>query len=86
MQIFGSCHVSDILPYQSVSFVLVFSQEAIDSSLCSSAQSFVELLLQEVLVLLQSPDSTEGDQLLKKHCLRAGRVVDFLLDILIRHK
>ncbi len=63
----------------------MFSQEAIDSSLCSSAQSFVELLLQEVLVLLQSPDSSEGDQLLKKHCLRAGRVVDFLLDILIRH-
>ncbi|XP_052452474.1 protein CIP2A homolog isoform X3 [Carassius gibelio] len=59
--------------------VLVFTQEAIDSSLCSSAQSFVELLLQEVLVLLQSPDSTEGEQLLKKHCLRAGRVVDFLL-------
>ncbi|XP_016129786.1 protein CIP2A homolog [Sinocyclocheilus grahami] len=53
--------------------------EAIDSSLCSSAQSFLELLLQEVLVLLQSPDSTEGEQLLKKHCLRAGRVVDFLL-------
>ncbi|KTG32638.1 hypothetical protein cypCar_00043044, partial [Cyprinus carpio] len=34
---------------------------------------------QEVLVLLQSPDSTEGEQLLKKRCLRAGRVVDFLL-------
>jgi len=73
----------DVFPlYNSIHFLLVFIQEAIDSSLCCSAQSFVELLLQEVLVLLQSPDSTEGDQLLKKHCLRAGRIVDFLLDIL----
>uniref|UniRef100_A0A8C2IF07 Cell proliferation regulating inhibitor of protein phosphatase 2A n=1 Tax=Cyprinus carpio TaxID=7962 RepID=A0A8C2IF07_CYPCA len=67
---------------QALSLLAELFEEAIDSSLCSSAQSFVELLLQEVLVLLQSPDSTEGDQLLKKHCLRAGRVVDFLLDIL----
>ncbi|TRY89599.1 hypothetical protein DNTS_017779, partial [Danionella cerebrum] len=56
--------------------------EVIGSPLCSSAQSFVELLLQEVLLLIQSPDSLEGDQLLKKHCLRAGRVVNLLLDIL----
>ncbi|XP_016319750.1 protein CIP2A homolog isoform X3 [Sinocyclocheilus anshuiensis] len=64
---------------QALSLLAELFEEAIDSSLCSSAQSFVELLLQEVLVLLQSPDSTEGEQLLKKHCLRAGRVVDFLL-------
>ncbi|XP_059390846.1 protein CIP2A homolog [Carassius carassius] len=64
---------------QALSLLAELFEEAIDSSLCSSAQSFVELLLQEVLVLLQSPDSTEGDQLLKKHCLRAGRIVDFLL-------
>nr|XP_005162765.1 protein CIP2A isoform X2 [Danio rerio] len=64
---------------QALSLLAELFEEAIGSSLCSSAQSFVELLLQEVLVLLQSPDSTEGDQLLKKHCLRAGRVVDFLL-------
>uniref|UniRef100_A0A8C1K538 Cell proliferation regulating inhibitor of protein phosphatase 2A n=1 Tax=Cyprinus carpio TaxID=7962 RepID=A0A8C1K538_CYPCA len=56
---------------QALSLLAELFEEAIDSSLCSSAQSFVELLLQEVLVLLQSPDSTEGDQLLKKHCLRA---------------
>uniref|UniRef100_A0A673NMY5 Protein CIP2A homolog n=1 Tax=Sinocyclocheilus rhinocerous TaxID=307959 RepID=A0A673NMY5_9TELE len=59
---------------QALSLLAELFEEAIDSSLCSSAQSFVELLLQEVLVLLQSPDSTEGDQLLKKHCLRAGLV------------
>uniref|UniRef100_A0A671QN53 Protein CIP2A homolog n=1 Tax=Sinocyclocheilus anshuiensis TaxID=1608454 RepID=A0A671QN53_9TELE len=59
---------------QALSLLAELFEEAIDSSLCSSAQSFVELLLQEVLVLLQSPDSTEGDQLLKKHSLRAGRV------------
>uniref|UniRef100_A0A672PZJ2 CIP2A N-terminal domain-containing protein n=1 Tax=Sinocyclocheilus grahami TaxID=75366 RepID=A0A672PZJ2_SINGR len=56
---------------QALSLLAELFEEAIDSSLCSSAQSFVELLLQEVLVLLQSPDSTEGDQLLKKHSLRA---------------
>ncbi|CAM4722951.1 unnamed protein product [Leuciscus chuanchicus] len=66
----------------ALSLLTELFEEAIDSSLCSSAQSFVELLLQEVLVLLHSPDSTEGDQSLKKHCLRAGRVVDLLLDIL----
>lgn len=61
----------------------LFLQEVIDSSLSSSAQSFAEMLLQEMLVLMQSPDSTEGtEQLLKKHCLRAGRVIDLLLDIL----
>uniref|UniRef100_A0A672PZJ6 CIP2A N-terminal domain-containing protein n=1 Tax=Sinocyclocheilus grahami TaxID=75366 RepID=A0A672PZJ6_SINGR len=59
---------------QALSLLAELFEEAIDSSLCSSAQSFVELLLQEVLVLLQSPDSTEGDQLLKKHSLRAGRI------------
>uniref|UniRef100_A0A8C1ZVF8 Cell proliferation regulating inhibitor of protein phosphatase 2A n=1 Tax=Cyprinus carpio TaxID=7962 RepID=A0A8C1ZVF8_CYPCA len=48
---------------QALSLLAELFEEAIDSSLCSSAQSFVELLLQEVLVLLQSPDSTEGDQL-----------------------
>uniref|UniRef100_A0A672SZ79 Protein CIP2A homolog n=1 Tax=Sinocyclocheilus grahami TaxID=75366 RepID=A0A672SZ79_SINGR len=69
-------------PYLIYDFVLVFTQEAIDSSLCSSAQSFLELLLQEVLVLLQSPDSTEGEQLLKKHCLRAGRVISLTLLLL----
>uniref|UniRef100_A0A8C1CB95 Cellular inhibitor of PP2A n=1 Tax=Cyprinus carpio carpio TaxID=630221 RepID=A0A8C1CB95_CYPCA len=46
---------------QALSLLAELFEEAIDSSLCSSAQSFVELLLQEVLVLLQSPDSTEGD-------------------------
>ncbi|XP_050954384.1 protein CIP2A isoform X2 [Labeo rohita] len=64
---------------QALSLLAELFEEAIDSSLCSSAQSFVELLLQEVLGLLQSPDSTEGDQMLKKRCLRAGCVVDFLL-------
>ncbi len=37
--IFGSCHVSDILPYQSVSFVLVFSQEAQSIPLCAAQLS-----------------------------------------------
>uniref|UniRef100_A0A673NMW7 Protein CIP2A homolog n=1 Tax=Sinocyclocheilus rhinocerous TaxID=307959 RepID=A0A673NMW7_9TELE len=67
---------------QALSLLAELFEEAIDSSLCSSAQSFVELLLQEVLVLLQSPDSTEGDQLLKKHCLRAGRVISLTLSLL----
>uniref|UniRef100_A0A8C1K922 Cell proliferation regulating inhibitor of protein phosphatase 2A n=1 Tax=Cyprinus carpio TaxID=7962 RepID=A0A8C1K922_CYPCA len=67
---------------QALSLLAELFEEAIDSSLCSSAQSFVELLLQEVLVLLQSPDSTEGDQLLKKHCLRAGRVMSLTLSLL----
>lgn len=61
----------------------MFLQEVIDSSLSSSAQSFAEMLLQQVLVLMQSPDATEGTELLlKKHCVRAGHVVDLLLDIL----
>uniref|UniRef100_A0A671R5E1 Protein CIP2A homolog n=1 Tax=Sinocyclocheilus anshuiensis TaxID=1608454 RepID=A0A671R5E1_9TELE len=67
---------------QALSLLAELFEEAIDSSLCSSAQSFVELLLQEVLVLLQSPDSTEGEQLLKKHCLRAGRVISLTLLLL----
>lgn len=65
---------------QALSLLTELFEEVIDSSLSSSAQSFAEMLLQEVLVLMQSPDSTEGmEQLLKKHCLRAGRVVDLLL-------
>ncbi|XP_057178706.1 protein CIP2A [Triplophysa rosa] len=65
---------------QALSLLAELFEEVIDSSLSSSAQSFAEMLLQEVLVLMQSPDSTEGtEQLLKKHCLRAGRVVDLLL-------
>uniref|UniRef100_A0A8C2EZQ0 Cell proliferation regulating inhibitor of protein phosphatase 2A n=1 Tax=Cyprinus carpio TaxID=7962 RepID=A0A8C2EZQ0_CYPCA len=60
---------------QALSLLTELFEEAIDSSLCSSAQSFVELLLQEVLVLLQSPDFTEGEQLLKKRCLRAEIVL-----------
>uniref|UniRef100_A0A9J7Z016 Cellular inhibitor of PP2A n=2 Tax=Cyprinus carpio TaxID=7962 RepID=A0A9J7Z016_CYPCA len=67
---------------QALSLLTELFEEAIDSSLCSSAQSFVELLLQEVLVLLQSPDSTEGEQLLKKRCLRAGRVRSLTLLLL----
>lgn len=65
---------------QALSLLAELFEEVIDSSSSSPAQSFAELLLQEVLVLMQSPDSTEGtEQLLKKHCLRAGRVVDLLL-------
>uniref|UniRef100_A0A8C2EYF4 Cell proliferation regulating inhibitor of protein phosphatase 2A n=1 Tax=Cyprinus carpio TaxID=7962 RepID=A0A8C2EYF4_CYPCA len=67
---------------QALSLLTELFEEAIDSSLCSSAQSFVELLLQEVLVLLQSPDFTEGEQLLKKRCLRAGRVRSLTLLLL----
>lgn len=41
------------------------------------------MLLQQVLVLMQAPDATQGTELLlKKHCVRAGHVVDLLLDIL----
>ncbi|XP_051537863.1 protein CIP2A isoform X2 [Myxocyprinus asiaticus] len=64
---------------QALSLLAELFEEAIDSSLSSPVQPFVELLLQEVLVLLQSPDSTEGEQTLKQHCLRAGRVIDLLL-------
>ncbi|XP_056594308.1 protein CIP2A isoform X2 [Triplophysa dalaica] len=65
---------------QALSLLAELFEEVIDSSLSSSAQSFAEMLLQQVLVLMQSPDATEGTELLlKKHCVRAGHVVDLLL-------
>uniref|UniRef100_A0AAR2K8E6 CIP2A N-terminal domain-containing protein n=1 Tax=Pygocentrus nattereri TaxID=42514 RepID=A0AAR2K8E6_PYGNA len=66
---------------QALSLLTELFEEAIDSSLSDSAQSFVELLLPALQGLLQAPDPSEGEQLLKRHCIRAGRVVDLLLDI-----
>uniref|UniRef100_A0AAY5E8Y7 CIP2A N-terminal domain-containing protein n=1 Tax=Electrophorus electricus TaxID=8005 RepID=A0AAY5E8Y7_ELEEL len=56
--------------------------EAIDSPLSVSACSFAELLLPELWVLLQPPDPSGGESLLKRHCVRAGRALDLLLHIL----
>ncbi|KAL6462715.1 hypothetical protein MHYP_G00291370 [Metynnis hypsauchen] len=58
---------------QALSLLTELFEEAIDSSLSDSAQSFVELLLPALQGLLQAPDPSEGEQLLKRHCLRAGR-------------
>ncbi|KAL7835387.1 hypothetical protein SRHO_G00277340 [Serrasalmus rhombeus] len=66
---------------QALSLLTELFEEAIDSSLSDLAQSFVELLLPALQGLLQAPDPSEGEQLLKRHCIRAGRAVDLLLDI-----
>ncbi|KAA0704608.1 Protein CIP2A -like protein [Triplophysa tibetana] len=47
---------------QALSLLAELFEEVIDSSLSSAAQSFAEMLLQQVLVLMQSPDATEGTE------------------------
>ncbi|XP_058232691.1 protein CIP2A [Hemibagrus wyckioides] len=54
-------------------------EEVIGSSQSGSARSFLELLLPALHDLLQTPDFSEGDELLQRHCARAGRVLDLLL-------
>ncbi|XP_062841579.1 protein CIP2A [Trichomycterus rosablanca] len=54
-------------------------EEVIDSSLSGSSHSFLELLLPALQGLLQAPDPSEGEEQLRKHCTRAGRVLDLLL-------
>uniref|UniRef100_A0A8C9TEP6 Cellular inhibitor of PP2A n=1 Tax=Scleropages formosus TaxID=113540 RepID=A0A8C9TEP6_SCLFO len=57
-------------------------EETIDSALYSSAQPFLDLLLPVLLTMLEAPDSTCSERLLKKHCSRVARALDLLLDIL----
>ncbi|KAB5533304.1 hypothetical protein PHYPO_G00130220 [Pangasianodon hypophthalmus] len=57
-------------------------EEVIGSSQSGSAHSFLELLLPALQSLLQTPDFSAGDELLQRHCARAGRALDLLLDIL----
>ncbi|KAI4898583.1 hypothetical protein NFI96_033242, partial [Prochilodus magdalenae] len=66
----------------ALSLLTELFEEVIDSSSSGSAHSYMELLLPAVQDLLQAPDPGEGEQLLKRHCARAGRAVDLLLDIL----
>ncbi|XP_022537301.2 protein CIP2A isoform X1 [Astyanax mexicanus] len=63
----------------ALSLLTELFEEVIDSSLSGSAHSFVELLLPALQGLLQAPDPSEGEQLLRRHCVRAGRTVDLLL-------
>ncbi|XP_046733639.1 protein CIP2A isoform X2 [Silurus meridionalis] len=54
-------------------------EEVIGSSQSGSARSFLELLLPALASLLQTPDLSSEDELLHRHCTRAGRVLDLLL-------
>ncbi|XP_066538593.1 protein CIP2A isoform X2 [Hoplias malabaricus] len=54
-------------------------EEVVDSALSGSTHTFVELLLPALQGLLQAPEPREGEQLLKRHCVRAGRAMDLLL-------
>ncbi|XP_017308881.1 protein CIP2A isoform X3 [Ictalurus punctatus] len=54
------------------------AQEVIGSSQSVSARSFLELLLPALQSLLHTPDFSEGDALLQRHCARAGRALDLL--------
>ncbi|KAM9436138.1 protein CIP2A isoform 2-T2 [Clarias gariepinus] len=54
-------------------------EEVIGSSQSGSARSFLELLLPALQSLLQTPDFSAGDELLQRHCARAGRALDLLL-------
>ncbi|XP_060755699.1 protein CIP2A homolog isoform X2 [Neoarius graeffei] len=54
-------------------------EEVIGSSQCGSARSFLELLLPALQSLLQTPDLSAGDELLRRHCARAGWVLELLL-------
>ncbi|KAI5620016.1 protein CIP2A, partial [Silurus asotus] len=58
-------------------------EEVIGSSQSGSARSFLELLLPALASLLQTPDLGSEDELLHRHCTRAGRVLDLLLDIFL---
>ncbi|XP_017308879.1 protein CIP2A isoform X1 [Ictalurus punctatus] len=53
-------------------------EEVIGSSQSVSARSFLELLLPALQSLLHTPDFSEGDALLQRHCARAGRALDLL--------
>ncbi|XP_053467729.1 protein CIP2A isoform X2 [Ictalurus furcatus] len=54
-------------------------EEVIGSSQSGSARSFLELLLPALQSLLHTPDFSEGDALLQRHCARAGRALDLLI-------
>ncbi|XP_060717896.1 protein CIP2A [Tachysurus vachellii] len=54
-------------------------EEVIGSSQSGSARSFLELLLPALHSLLQTPDFIGGDELLQRHCARAGRALDLML-------
>ncbi|XP_027008389.2 protein CIP2A isoform X2 [Tachysurus fulvidraco] len=54
-------------------------EEVIGSSQSGSARSFLELLLPALHSLLQTPDFSGGDELLQRHCARAGRALDLML-------
>ncbi|XP_034153780.2 protein CIP2A isoform X2 [Pangasianodon hypophthalmus] len=54
-------------------------EEVIGSSQSGSAHSFLELLLPALQSLLQTPDFSAADELLQRHCARAGRALDLLL-------
>ncbi|XP_028821799.1 protein CIP2A isoform X2 [Denticeps clupeoides] len=53
--------------------------EAISSHMSGPVHSFADLLLPALLGLLQPPEGPEESALLKKHCVRMGRVMDLLL-------
>lgn len=81
----GRCNEGKLPPWCVIRHrrsVCVYPQEVIVSSQCGSARSFLELLLPALLSLLQTPDLGAGDELLQRHCARAGRALDLLLDIL----
>lgn len=60
----------------------LLSQEVIDAGTSSTVHSYLELLLPALVGILQAPDSTEEEQQLKRQCVRVGRIVELLLDIL----
>uniref|UniRef100_A0A8C9RMN7 Cellular inhibitor of PP2A n=1 Tax=Scleropages formosus TaxID=113540 RepID=A0A8C9RMN7_SCLFO len=58
-------------------------EETIDSALYSSAQPFLDLLLPVLLTMLEAPDSTCSERLLKKHCSRVARHIWSLTETLL---
>ncbi|XP_063063486.1 protein CIP2A isoform X2 [Engraulis encrasicolus] len=54
-------------------------EEVIDSGSTSSVHSYLELLLPALVGLLQVPDSSEEEKLIKRHCVRVGRATELLL-------
>ncbi|KAK1806984.1 hypothetical protein P4O66_004820 [Electrophorus voltai] len=78
----GPLQGPEVCSLLALSLLAELFEEAIDSPLSVSACSFAELLLPELWVLLQPPDPSGGESLLKRHCVRAGRALDLLLHIL----
>uniref|UniRef100_A0A4W4EIQ4 CIP2A N-terminal domain-containing protein n=1 Tax=Electrophorus electricus TaxID=8005 RepID=A0A4W4EIQ4_ELEEL len=69
----GPLQGPEVCSLLALSLLAELFEEAIDSPLSVSACSFAELLLPELWVLLQPPDPSGGESLLKRHCVRAGR-------------